>query len=164
MNKSDLQNGMVVEFKNGQRGMIVNDFITSLYDCRMLAAFQDNLKHKFNNNFDIIKIYNINKAQSLQYIFNHLQLMWERQLEVQLTEQEINILSNLEPQYKYIARDLNGDLWIYEGEPEKNTHYYIWESNFNCIPFQAFKHLFTSIQFENKYPVNIHDTLEGQVD
>ena len=55
MRKSDLQNGMVVEFRNGQRGMIVNDFITSLSDCLMLATFQDNLKHKFNNNFDIIK-------------------------------------------------------------------------------------------------------------
>ncbi len=164
MRKSDLQNGMVVEFRNGQRGMIVNDFITSLSDCLMLATFQDNLKHKFNNNFDIIKIYNINKARTLQYIFNHLQLIWERQLEVQLTEQEINILSNLEPQYKYIARDLKGALWIYEEKPEKNTDWHAWESNGIALPLQAFEHLFTSVQFENEYPVNINNILEGQVD
>ena len=110
MRKSDLQNGMVVEFRNGRRGMIINDFITSLSDCLMLTTFRDNLKHKLNNNFDIIKIYNINKARTLQYIFNHLQLIWERPLEIQLTEQEINVLSSLETKYKYITRDLNGDL------------------------------------------------------
>lgn len=164
MRKSDLQNGMAVEFRNGQRGIVINDFITSLNDYRMLTTFKDNLKHKFNKNIDIIKIYNINKEQSLQYILNHLQLIWERPLEIQLTEQEINVLSSLEPQYKYIARDLNGALWIYGEEPEKNTDYYIWESNANCLPFLAFEHLFTNIQFENTYPVNIHDILEGQVD
>lgn len=164
MNKSDLQNGMTVEFRNGQRGIVINNFITSLNGYRMLSAFQDDLKHKFNNNFDIIKIYNIHKAQSLQYIFSHLQLIWARPLEIQLTKEEVNILLSLEPQYKYIARDLNGALWIYEEEPEKNTHCYMWESSSNCLPFQAFEHLFTSVQFENAYPVNISNILKGQVD
>lgn len=164
MRKSDLQNGMAVEFRNGQRGIVVNDFITSLNDYRALTMFKDDLKHKFVNNFDIVKIYHIHKPQSLQYILNHLQLIWERPLEIQLTEQEINILSSLEPQYKYIARDLNGALWVYEEEPEKNIHWYVWESDSNCLPFQAFEHLFTSIQFENEYPVNINNILKGQVD
>lgn len=164
MRKSDLQNGMAVEFRNGQRGIVINDFITSLNDYRMLTTFKDDLKHKFNKNFDIIKIYNIHKAQSLPYILNHLQLIWERPLEIQLTEQEINVLSSLELQYKYIARDLKGALWIYEEKPEKNTDWHAWESNGIALPLQAFEHLFTSIQFENKYPVNIHDILEGQVD
>jgi hypothetical protein len=53
------------------------------------------------------------------------------------------MLSNLEPQYKYIARDFDG---------------------VDCIPFSAFNHLFTNIQFTNKYPLNIHNILEGQVD
>lgn len=164
MRKSDLQNGMAVEFRNGQRGIVVNDFITSLNDYRALIMFEDDLKHKFVKNCDIIKIYHIHKPQSLQYILNHLQLIWERPLEIQLTEQEINILSSLEPQYKYIARDLNGTLWIYEEEPEKNTDWHLWESNGVALSLQAFEHLFTSIQFENEHPVNIHNILEGQVD
>ena len=164
MHKSDLQNGMAVEFRNGQRGIVVNDFIASLNDYRALIMFEDDLKHKFNNNFDIIKIYHIYKPQPLSYIFNNLQLIWECQLDMQLTEQEINILSSLEPQYKYIARDLNGTLWVYEEEPEKDTDWHLWESNVVALPLQAFEHLFTSIQFENEYPVNIHDILKGQVD
>lgn len=163
MRKSDLQNGMAVEFRNGQRGIVINDFITSLNDYRMLTTFKDDLKHKFNKNFDIIKIYNINKEQSLQYILNHLQLIWERELKIQLTEQEINILSSLEAKYKYIARDFDGNLYLYEMEPEKGVYSQQWDG-VGCMPFEAFKHLFTSIQFENKYPVNIHDILEGQVD
>ena len=39
MRKSDLQNGMAVEFRNGQRGMVVNDFIASLDDYLAFSEF-----------------------------------------------------------------------------------------------------------------------------
>ena len=74
-----------------------------------------------------------------------------------LTDTEKMILSVLDPTYTWIARDPNGELWIFKEEPlfdvEKN-----WFINYNRedqTRLQAFEEqLFKSIKPYNKYLIN----------
>lgn len=76
-----------------------------------------------------------------------------------LSEAERNILSNIDKQYQYIARDKNGDLYIYKYKPHKKQgwccHYY---NGFYC--FSVFNHLFQMVLWDDEEPTLIADLLK----
>ncbi|WP_300628158.1 hypothetical protein [uncultured Thomasclavelia sp.] len=64
------------------------------------------------------------------------------------TDDEKVILKNLPSRYKWIARDANGELYVYECAPiELNKHY----SNLkgSALDFNYYTHLFKNITFES---------------
>lgn len=77
MTKSDLENGMVVEFRNEEQRLVLNEVFIEMYYHNYISDYEDNLKHKFNYYKDIMKVYKAN-ALSLKGIFHNMTLIWER--------------------------------------------------------------------------------------
>lgn len=66
-----------------------------------------------------------------------------------LTEAERVILENLPKEYKWIARDKAGDLYVYADSPEKSD-----------FILSIFNHLFQFIKWEDEKPWNIEELLK----
>ena len=96
MKKSDLKNGMVVECRNGKKLMYLNAgrldgaFINQTYYFNM-NNYHDTLEHIFDEDYDIMKIYEADRAFKLkQSCWDRMQLIWQREelREMTLTEIE----------------------------------------------------------------------------
>ena len=80
-----------------------------------------------------------------------------------LTEDEKTILRNLPKKYKWIAREYDGELYVYENKPVKMR--YEWNrgvagSSYNNL--SLFQHLFQFIKWEDEEPYNIEELLKGE--
>ena len=78
----------------------------------------------------------------------------------QLTDAERVILENLPKEYKWIARDKNGYLYVYADKPEKNN--FIYKVQKTYYEFGMFNHLFQFIKWEDEEPYNIEELLKGE--
>ena len=74
-----------------------------------------------------------------------------------MTEQEKVILQSIDPQFKYIARDKNGLLYLYDDEPTKEEKSWYPESDYSDLC--AFSHLFENVKWEDEEPTLIQDLL-----
>ena len=78
-----------------------------------------------------------------------------------LTEDEKVILRNLPKEYKWIARESCGELYVYENKPVKMR--YEWNrgvagSSYNNL--NSFQHLFQFIKWEDEEPYNVEELLK----
>ena len=156
MKKSDLKYGNVVETRNGDFYVLVNVYnesiliaLTSKYHFNFDDYYTD-LTHKCGfETMDIVKVYKDYTCK---------ELLWERKEKPKLTEDEKVILRNLPKEYKWIARDLSGMVYIFIERPEKGQA--IW---YGCgQPMIPFYHLFNFIQWEDEEPYSIEELLEGE--
>lgn len=85
-------------------------------------------------------------------------LLSEHKEKPQLTDDEKVILRNIKPDYKYIARDKDGDIYAYQIKPSKNNE--TWVNGRFHINIRAFNHLFQFIKWEDEEPWKISDLLE----
>lgn len=86
-------------------------------------------------------------------------LKQEHKEKIKLSEAERNILTYLPKRYKYIARDSDNELYVYEEKPEKAGK--SWDSNnFDETDMEIFNHLFQFIKWEDKEPYNIGELLK----
>lgn len=74
-----------------------------------------------------------------------------------LTEDERVILRNIPKEYKWIARDNSGGLFVYKNKPKKDGDRWIGYSFDYSILFQ---HLFQFIKWEDEEPYKIQELLE----
>lgn len=79
-----------------------------------------------------------------------------------LSEGERVILKNLDKRWKWIVRNENGELNIFEEEPFRSTQANYWVSSWETESdyLGAFSHLFKFINFEDEYAYNIEQLLE----
>lgn len=78
------------------------------------------------------------------------------------TEDEKIIARNIDKKYKWIARDSNGNLYVYGEKPEKIDQYWdipIANGLYNLI---AFNHMFSSIKWADDEPTRISDIYNPQ--
>ncbi|PNX50619.1 MAG: hypothetical protein BV456_06130, partial [Thermoplasmata archaeon M8B2D] len=75
--------------------------------------------------------------------------------EKDFTEDEKIIAKNIKKDFKWIARDKNERLYIYESKPFKDEARY--KSYDNYIYFEIFDSLFQSIKWEDDEPTLIDD-------
>lgn len=68
----------------------------------------------------------------------------------EFTEDEKVILRNLPERFKFIARDENGGVFVYEEEPHKDIRY--WTGKEKIIDFEFYEHLFPTLKWEDKSP------------
>ena len=154
MKKSDLEYGNVVELRNGDKYLY--NFVTgykllNLTTCGgyvELYTFNDDLTNCCNL-FDAMKVYKDYTCK---------ELLWERKEKPQLTEDEKTILRNLPKDYKWIARDLSGMVYIFIERPEKGQA--IWYGFGQ--PMIPFYHLFQFIKWEDEEPYLIEELLKGE--
>ena len=155
MKKSDLKYGNVVETREG---------IKYLYHCKNSDKFL-NLDYdgflwirNFDENLNIIDCDNGLDIMKVYEDYTCKELLWERKEKPKLTEDEKAILRNLPKEYKWIARDLSGMVYIFIERPEKGQA--IW---YGCgQPMIPFYHLFQFIQWEDEEPYLIEELLKGE--
>lgn len=160
MKLDDLKFGNVVETRDGRK-YIFNYVEGESYFIRLDGAgFNPSKYYKYdlsivdsNRESDIIKVYENYTCQ---------ELLWERRKEKpHLTETEKIILRNLDEEFKYIARDNNGLLYIYKNKPDK-TYDLCWgNARGTCF---GFKHLFQFINWTDEEPYLIEDLLKEEQD
>lgn len=97
--KADLKDGMVVEYRNGERYVVLDDRLINNTGYDLIDSFgeclEDNSKNTrfVNDNYDITKVYKIN-AKNV-YILNdifkecNLELIWERKEAKKMTVEEM---------------------------------------------------------------------------
>lgn len=88
--KADLKDGMVVEYRNGDRAMVLGDKLMRNAHYTVLNNFTDTLEHLNVDNLTIIRAYQ-SKADILDDYFNdeYLTLVWERDSAKEMTVAEI---------------------------------------------------------------------------
>ena len=80
MNKSDLKSGMVVELRNGEKFIVIEDKIYSKDSDFDLTIYNENLtvKSKYKV-FDIVKVYKVKYNSLLRgFLNNDLEILWRR--------------------------------------------------------------------------------------
>ena len=82
----------------------------------------------------------------------------EFKLVVVLTEAEKVILENVDSSYKYIARDKDGSLYIFNEKPTKEDEF--WDTPSYYCRLEAFEHLFKFVQWEDTEPYEIAELLK----
>ena len=78
----------------------------------------------------------------------------------QFTNDELCILRNIDKKYKWIARDENGNLCIFNEKPNKSEE--MWDNviHSSFIELGCFNNLFNSINWEDDEPIYIDDYVE----
>ena len=162
MKKEDLKNGNIIELRDGRRAIKTNikgfeyirlDYIsatsTALFS---LNEFNDDLKGS-HSGLDIMKVYEDYTCQKV---------LWERKEKPKLTEDEKAILRNLPKKWKYIVRDEDSCLWIFNDyKPHKGNTTPEWLGSIGKS-FILFQHLFQFIKWEDEEPYLISDLLEEE--
>lgn len=150
MKKSDLKCGNVVELRNGLKFLFL-DRHKSLVEltgvgCTDIDYYDENLtRSSRQESYDIMKVYKDYTCK---------ELLWERK-DPKITEDEKVILRSLPKEYKWIARDLSGMVYIFIERPEKGQA--IW---YGCgQPMIPFYHLFQFIKWEDEEPYSIEELL-----
>ena len=168
MKKQELEKGMVVETRDKLRLIVIGDNLEGKDGYLELQGYKDDMKFGNNHepgyinldNFDIMKVY-----PSIFAITDYKvaqQPLWERREIPHLTNDEVTILRNIDKEYKWIARDKNGILYIYDSVPEKRGNYK-WSRDTLHVDILSnlslFSHLFDFIQWTDDEPYNINDLL-----
>ena len=159
MKKSDLKAGMLVEYRCGERrmfmpyGLVKESGLVARYSCK----YNDDLIDIDGiNDLDIMKVYDVFE-DSFDFECENRELLWERKEKPKLTEVEKTILENIPKEYKYIARDEDEELYIYEEKPRKVEEAWQWGGLY--VDFGLFNHLFNFIKWEDDEPNKIEELL-----
>lgn len=89
--KADLKDGMVVEYKDGKRRLVVADMLIGKDGFLTLNSYSEELK---NNSFDehtIVKTYKIREAATFNCVLDdvNLELIWKRTETKRMTTEEM---------------------------------------------------------------------------
>ncbi|WP_290776096.1 hypothetical protein [Anaerofustis sp.] len=77
-----------------------------------------------------------------------------------ITKEEYNVLKNMDNKYKdgYIARDKNGELWIFEDKPVKYSE--TWDNSKELTGLKPFSDMFPNIRWEDEESRKISDYIK----
>ena len=170
MKKSDLRNGMVAETRHKLRFLVFGDNLEGKDGHIKLKEYNDDMKFGNNHqpgditldNFDIMKVYPT--IYALKVVDHPWLPLWERKETPRLTSDEIAILRNIDKKYKWIARDKNGILYIYDSVPEKRGNYKWSRDTLHVDIFSnlsLFSHMFNFIKWTDDEPYVIVDLLDS---
>lgn len=166
MKKNDLENGYIVECKNGQRYIVIKDF--TLKTKRFCGSKDIMLSNSgfmdFNNYNDDLTDknenteWNIDKVYYRKYLADtELKLLWERKI-IRLTDDERKLLEVAYNQgYNYIARDGNNTLFIFKEKPTKEDRIWILNKGYWL---ETFEDMFDFIKWEDEKPYAIEELLK----
>lgn len=156
MKKSDLEYGNVVETRTGDKYLY--NFVTD-YKLLNLTTTCGGYLELYTFNEDLTNCCNLFDAMKVYKDYTCKELLWERKEtpkpKPQLTEDEKVILRSLPKEYKWIARDSSGMVYIFIEKPEKGQA--IWYGFGQ--PMIPFYHLFNFIQWEDEEPCSIEELL-----
>lgn len=150
----ELENGMVVELKKELGRFLVVD--------KSLIGLTKFYSKEETNKLDIARVYDMrgNLDDGLQGILNASLsydkfLIWDEEAMNQATEFEKEFLRRLSKKFKYIARDKDGTLCVYENKPIKREK--DWVGDYERLP--ELSTCFEFIHFDNYYPYEIKELI-----
>ena len=157
MKKNDLKHGNAVKLRNGDTMLFCwhfpDEILVDLEGRKFITfdSYRDNLTDIDNAlEFDIMKVYKDYTCK---------ELLWERkEKKLVISEDEKAILRNVPKHYEWIARDIDGRLYIYASKPKKGLT--IWLDT--GLPMVSFDHLFRFIKWEDEEPYSIEELLKGK--
>lgn len=89
-------------------------------------------------------------------------LKQEYKEQIKLSDAERVILENIDKDYKWICRDENMNIYVFDLKPSKDEEYDCWDSDEGIGErLEVFNHLFQFIKWEDEQPYNIEELLEG---
>ena len=155
MKKNDLKHGNAVKLRNGDTMLFCwhfpDEILVNLEGRKFITfdSYRDNLTDIDNAlEFDIMKVYKDYTCK---------ELLWERkEKKLVISEDEKAILRNVPKHYEWIARDIDGHLYIYASKPKKGLT--IWVDT--GLPMVSFDHLFRFIKWEDDKPYLIEELLK----
>ena len=106
---------------------------------------------------------NMNNDESLSCTVRKVKwLLSEHKEPIKLSKLEYDILKYLSDNTKcmYIVRDENGNIFLYDVEPQKNNSATWWVGR-GMAAIKPFNKLFQFIKWEDKEPTSIKDALEN---
>lgn len=137
MNKSELKTGMRVETREGETYLVIKDIDSRRYGHQDVAfvngsflegtSFNEDLTHKRDNDYDIVKVFNCYKETDTQLINGILDLkikylIWTCQEYTDKQKEVFKALKTLG--FNWIARDKGcDDLYAYSENPWINDDY-----------------------------------------
>ena len=89
---------------------------------------------------------------------------------VKINREEYEILKGLDDKWKWVARDLVGELYTFVKEPYKDDEFKQWSndtcdwSNYTCDWIMFENNLFHFIQWEDEKPYNIAELIKEYED
>lgn len=173
MKKQDLKPGMVLKLKSGDFYLIADysyvlvnlkggHFNSGLIHSNGVEYVSDLFIRDFN---DVLKVYS-------DYTCSNL--LWERKVKPSFIIDEINLLRFIQRyhdrkyDYEWIARDEDGELYVYVNRPEKSDDH--WRNNHHlgdlepigaANPLRPFNDMFKFIKWEDEEPYSISELLKG---
>ena len=117
MKKSELENGMIVECRNGERYIVIRDFTKKTkhyiddYDVLLdlnfggycsFYGYKENLTTS-EHSYDIVKVYALQHCGSKK---DELNLLWERESNIKLIQRQLGLLLKF---YKIMRYDISKD-------------------------------------------------------
>ncbi len=142
-NSFEKENYEIVKFKDlvDEEEMSVEDKLKFLAERAADGKefYMGNIRHSLNNGECVLLPSGIKSKVRINELVN---LDLELVPQWKFTEDEKAILRNLPKEYKWIARDKDGDVLVYDNEPTKRNTYWL----------RIFNHLFQSIQWSDKEP------------
>lgn len=78
---------------------------------------------------------------------------------VKVSRGERIVLQMLDKKYKYLARDKDGNLYVYENKPEKKGRFHWYYYDGKIYGFSTFNHHFQFIQWSDEEPWSITDII-----
>lgn len=146
--------------------LFYNNFhIFLTYDFMPLDKYKNDLTYLGDDEWSIIAVYNDVKnanGYSNQAVANVIRKGYKSIDEYKihfLTKQEEEVIKSIDSSiWKYIARDKDGNLFLYRYEPKKDD--YIWyidhaDDTNDTSEFRAFNHMFKFIFWDDSKPYNI---------
>ena len=91
--KADLKDGMVVEYRDGKRRLVVADMLIGKDGFLTLNSYSEELKNNNSDKYTIVKTYKISGARTFAYVLNdnNLELIWERTETKHMTVEEMRV-------------------------------------------------------------------------
>lgn len=90
--KSDLKNRMVVEYRNGERKLVVDDLLMDRHESDMLTVYNDDLTFKdyYCNEYDITRVYpEANTFEQMLTVEQKHEPIWQRSEVKEVTMAEV---------------------------------------------------------------------------
>lgn len=159
--KSDLKEGMPVKLRGGSFCVVFCGYIRGRKLAFPIKNLNDDLTNKYENLCDIVAAWPVPVGcVCIERMLNtEGEPIWVRKDPIKISDDERVILSNIEDNYIWIARDRDGSLYVYDNKPEKRNSY--WSGNIYKRA-NIFEHLFQWVRWGDDEPVNFRELLKGE--
>ena len=161
--RDDLQVNDIVTTRAGSTYLVYGFngklFATRKQEYLAFNGYNNDLTLKQGAEFDIVKVQRPNEAYQLVVReWAKAPVIWERKEVPLLSEAEYHILNSLFKEWKWIARDKNGSLFLYDKKPYKYASHWTYTSKYTKL--DIYEHLFLFVKWKDDEPWEITKLLE----